>query len=284
MKTHTEISTLQDHLKKIRLEGQTIGLVPTMGNLHAGHIDLIKEAKSKTDFVVCSIFVNPLQFGANEDLGSYPRTLDQDSEKLTGESCDSLFAPNEIEIYGSNPDNQTIVRVPELSNEFCGKSRPGHFDGVATIVTKLFNIAQPDIAFFGLKDYQQLLVIKKFTADLSMNIDIVGVETRRENSGLAMSSRNNYLNDEQRQSAASIYQCLNKTSDQLRAGNREFSDLEQAAKVNLQQAGLKPDYFSICNASNLQAATADDTQLVILAAAYIGPSRLIDNIQVKLPV
>ena len=279
MQIHSAISPLRKLLKSVRQEGKSIGLVPTMGNLHAGHIELIKQAKSKTDFLVCSIFVNPLQFGVNEDLGSYPRTLTEDSQKLELENCDCLFAPSVDEIYGATLEAHTLVQVPELTENFCGRSRPGHFDGVATVVLKLFNIVQPDIAFFGLKDYQQFLLIQKFTEDLSLDIELVGVETQREPSGLALSSRNNYLNDEQRQSAAFIYRALRDSAEQINSGNLDFPALEKAAQLALQAHGLKPDYVSICNARTLRPATAEDRQLVILAAAFIGPTRLIDNIR-----
>lgn len=282
MQIHSDKSKLRALLKAVKLEGKTIGLVPTMGNLHGGHMQLIKEAREKTDFLVCTIFVNPLQFGANEDLDSYPRTLEADAEKLETEHCDCLFAPQENEIYGTDLDAQTIIKVPGLTENFCGQSRPGHFDGVATVVSKLFNIVQPNIAFFGLKDYQQFLVIQKFTADLGLDIELVGVETQREESGLALSSRNNYLSDEQKQSAASIYQCLTHCREQIKQGNRDFPGLEKAAQLTLQQQGLKPDYFSICNAKNLHSASTKDKDLVILAAAYIGQSRLIDNIRLQL--
>lgn len=283
MQILSEKSQLRKLLNATRLEGKTIGLVPTMGNLHAGHMQLIKEARAKTDFLVCTVFVNPLQFGANEDLGAYPRTLNEDIAKLELENCDCLFAPSVDEIYGPDFETHTIVRVPGLTENFCGQSRPGHFDGVATVVSKLFNIIQPDMAFFGLKDYQQFLVIQKFTDDLCMDVKLVGVETQREASGLALSSRNNYLDNEQKQNAASIYRCLLQCSEQIKSGNHDFPALEEAAKLTLQESGLKPDYFSICNAKTLHPASAEDKSLVILAAAYIGQSRLIDNIRFQLP-
>lgn len=282
MQIHSDKSKLQALLKAVQQEGKTIGLVPTMGNLHAGHMQLIKEAKARTDFLLCTIFVNPLQFGANEDLASYPRTLEADTEKLEAEHCDCLFAPAVDEIYGSDFEAHTIVKVPGLTDSFCGQSRPGHFDGVATVVSKLFNIVQPDIAFFGLKDYQQFLVIQKLTADLCMDIELVGVETQREESGLALSSRNNYLSDEQKQNATSIYRCLTDCCEQIKKGSHDFLTLEKAAQLTLQQHELKPDYFSICNAKTLHRASAEDKDLVILAAAYIGQCRLIDNIRLQL--
>jgi len=283
MQFFSEKSELKKYLKACRAEGKTIGLVPTMGNLHAGHIELVKQAKQQADIVVSTIFVNPLQFGANEDLGSYPRTLDEDMTKLQQVNCDCLFSPSVTEIYGDDLQAQTLVKVPELTENFCGKSRPGHFDGVATVVAKLFNIVQPTSAFFGLKDYQQFLIINKLNQDLALDIELVGVEIQRAESGLALSSRNNYLSDEQKHSAAQIYQCLLHTSQQIQAGNLDFAALEQAAANSLSEAGLKPDYFAICNASNLQPACSADVNLVALAAAYIGQSRLIDNIRFSLP-
>lgn len=282
MQIHSEKSKLRDSLKKIRLQGKSIGLVPTMGNLHAGHMQLIREARAQTDFLVCTIFVNPLQFGANEDLDSYPRTLENDIEKLEQENCDCLFAPAVEEIYPTDSEAHTIVKVPGLTENYCGKSRPGHFDGVATVVNKLFNIIQPDVAFFGLKDYQQFLVIQKFTKDLCLDIELVGVETEREESGLALSSRNNYLSADQKQSAAAIYRCLMSSAEQIRGGNLDFPALEKAALQSLEAAGLKPDYFAICHAHTLLPASSTDKGLVILAAAYIGQSRLIDNIRLQL--
>ncbi|MCH7816592.1 MAG: pantoate--beta-alanine ligase [Proteobacteria bacterium] len=282
MNTYTEKSKLRVQLNNIQSMSKSIGLVPTMGNLHAGHIELIKAAKAKTDYVVCTIFVNPLQFGAHEDLDAYPRTLDSDIQKLTAEGCDCLFAPSVIEIYGSDLKDQTFVRVPRLSEIFCGRSRPGHFDGVATIVIKLFNIVRPDVAFFGLKDYQQFLIIKKLIIDLALDIEITGVEIQRDDSGLALSSRNNYLNTEQKISAALLYQCLLDTAEEIQHGDQKFVELEQAAIDRLAHAGVRPDYYSICNAEDLQPASKLDRKIVILVAADVGPSRLIDNVRFEL--
>lgn len=281
MRTITHQHELREVLRDIRAGGASIGLVPTMGNLHAGHMELLKTAKANTDCIVSTIFVNPLQFGANEDLDAYPRTLEADKNKLIAEDCDFLFAPSVDALLGSNLQQQSRIHVPGLSAGFCGSSRPGHFDGVATVVNKLLNIVKPDQAFFGLKDYQQFLIIRKMVSDLALDVEIVGVETLRAESGLALSSRNNYLSKEQQQTAALIYRCLADTAASIKAGDRHYHDLETGASNRLAGAGIRPDYFSICNATNLQAAAEDESDFVILAAGYIGPSRLIDNIRFK---
>ena len=281
MQTQKKIKDLRQAVKTARSQGKSIALIPTMGNLHEGHLLLIRQARDRYDFLVCSIFVNPLQFGANEDLGAYPRTLEADRECLDVESCDCLFLPSVEEIYGDNLELQTIIKVPGLTEKFCGSSRPGHFDGVATVVTKLFNMVQPDAAFFGLKDYQQFLVIQKLTQDLALDIKIHGIETHREESGLAMSSRNNYLSKEQRQQAANLYSCLKDCAEKIAAGNSEFEQLEKTAKKALQKVSLKPDYFQVCDADTLQPPSPVTSHFAILAAAYIGKSRLIDNIRFK---
>ena len=282
MQTQKKIKDLRQILKTARSQGKSIALVPTMGNLHEGHLQLIRQARDRYDFIVCSIFVNPLQFGENEDLDAYPRTLEADRESLRSEECDCLFLPSVEEIYGDGLEQQTSIQVPGLTENFCGSSRPGHFEGVATVVTKLFNIVQPDAAFFGLKDYQQFLVIRKLTQDLALDIAIHGIETHREESGLAMSSRNNYLNREQREQAASLYQCLQSCAKKIQQGSTEFQQLEEAAKIELQQASLKPDYLQICDADTLQAASTDTRHIAILGAVFIGKSRLIDNIRFQL--
>lgn len=279
MQTQKKIKDLRQILRTARSQGKSIALVPTMGNLHEGHLQLIRQARDRYDFIVCSIFVNPLQFGENEDLAAYPRTLEADRESLRSENCDCLFLPSVEEIYGDGLEQQTSIQVPGLTENFCGSSRPGHFDGVATVVTKLFNIVQPDAAFFGLKDYQQFLVIRKLIHDLALEIAIHGIETHREESGLAMSSRNNYLSQEQRQQAASLYRCLQSCAEQIQQGNTEFKKLEKAAKKELKQASLEPDYFQICDADTLQLPSRDTQHIAILGAVFVGESRLIDNIR-----
>ena len=282
MHTFTDKTDLRKKLRAVSESGKSIGLVPTMGNLHSGHMELVKAAKASCDYVVSTIFINPLQFGPDEDLDAYPKTLEADQEKLIAEDCPCLYAPSVVDIYGPNPNNQTLVHVTGLSAKFCGSSRPGHFDGVATVVTRLFDIIRPDSAYFGLKDYQQYLIIRKLVKDLSLDIEIVGVETQREKSDLALSSRNNYLSSVQRQNASLIYQCLVETAEKIRHGVIHFVELEKAAKDRLISAGIEPEYFSICNAENLEVATEIDLQLLILVAARVGPGRLIDNIRLEL--
>lgn len=283
MQTHKKIKDLRQIIRTARAQEKSIALIPTMGNLHEGHLQLIKQARDRYDFLVCSIFVNPLQFGANEDLGAYPRTLEADREHLQSVMCDCLFIPPVAEIYGDGLELQTAVKVPGLTENHCGKSRPGHFDGVATIVTKLFNIVQPDAAFFGLKDYQQFLIIRKLTHDLSIDVAIHGIETHREESGLAMSSRNNYLSADERERASNLYRCLQACAEQIAAGNTDFAALEKAALRDLKKASLKPDYFNICDAGTLANATAATEHIAILGAVHIGKSRLIDNVRLQLP-
>ena len=283
MQTQKQIKDLRKILRAARSQGKSIALVPTMGNMHEGHLQLIRQARDRYDFIVCSIFVNPLQFGENEDLSAYPRTLEADRERLHSENCDCLFLPSVHEIYGDGLELQTSINVPGITENFCGTSRPGHFEGVATVVTKLFNIVQPDAAFFGLKDYQQFLVIRKLTHDLALDIAIHGIETHREESGLAMSSRNSYLSEQHKEQAANLYRCLCSCAEQIQQGDTQFQQLEKAAKKNLEQASLEPDYFQICDANTLQPPSTDTRQLAILGAVFVGKSRLIDNIRFQRP-
>lgn len=259
----------------------SLGFVPTMGNLHAGHLSLVSRARGEHDVVVVSIFLNPLQFSANEDLDSYPRTLDADTAALIAAGCDFLFLPSASELYGDDMQASTRVQVPELGTSYCGASRPGHFDGVTTVITKLFNIVQPDAAYFGLKDYQQFSIIRKMIGDLAMPISVHGIETAREASGLALSSRNGYLTAEQKAVAPLLYQTIKGIGDALAAGDQDFKRLVQAGKQQLQEAGLQPDYLAIANAVTLRPATREDSHLVILAAAFLGSTRLIDNLRVS---
>ena len=259
----------------------TLGFVPTMGNLHAGHLSLVSRARGEHDLVVVSIFVNPLQFGANEDLDSYPRTLDADTAALIAAGCDFLFLPSAAELYGDDMQASTRVQVPELGTHYCGASRPGHFDGVTTVVTKLFNIVQPDAAYLGLKDYQQFSIIRKMVDDLALPVSVHGIETAREASGLALSSRNGYLSAEQKAVAPLLYQTIKGIGDALAAGDQDFKRLIQAGKQQLQDAGLQPDYLAIANSATLRPATREDSHLVILAAAFLGSTRLIDNLRVS---
>ncbi|MDC8829940.1 pantoate--beta-alanine ligase [Alteromonas gilva] len=259
-----------------------VAFVPTMGNLHDGHIELVKQAKARADKVVVSIFVNPMQFGANEDLDAYPRTLDADRARLEAEGVDALFFPAVSDIYPHGLGEQTFVEVPGISDLLCGASRPGHFRGVATIVCKLFNMVQPDVACFGEKDYQQLQVIRTMVADLSMPIEIVGIATKRQQDGLAMSSRNGYLSNEQRTTATTIYATMQTMRDAIVAGQQSLRDIEKTGQAQLIGAGLTPDYVTIANGRTLKPAQSDDVKLVILVAAYMGKTRLIDNMQITL--
>ncbi|MDD5268142.1 MAG: pantoate--beta-alanine ligase [Methylococcales bacterium] len=276
MRIVSTVCELREYVKTWRSIGKSIAFVPTMGNLHAGHLQLVNTAKKKADRVVVSIFVNPTQFGAGEDYETYPRTEQEDQRKLQAEGADLLFLPSVAEIYA--PDARTEVTVTGLSDLYCGASRPGHFSGVAIVVCKLFNMAQPDIALFGLKDFQQLTIIKTMVRDLNIPVEIVGVDTVRELSGLAMSSRNGYLTDAEKQVAPKLYHSLCVARDAILAGNLAYADLEQQASQFLQQAGFQPDYFSVCRSSDLKKAGAEDVELVILAAAKMGKTRLIDNI------
>ena len=268
-------------LRSWRKQVKRVALVPTMGNLHAGHLALVRTAKAHADAVVVSIFVNRIQFGVGEDFDLYPRTLAEDVEKLTEAGADVVFAPSETELY-PNGTQQYFVEPPAIQNELCGRSRPGHFRGVATIVTKLFNIVQPDVACFGKKDYQQLAVIKGMVQDLNMDIDIIPVEIERADTGLALSSRNGYLTIEQREQAVQLSSQLRTMAEAIRRGNRQFAGLENSAATYLQQHGWQVDYIEVRHAQTLTKAQISDKNLVIVAAAILGTTRLIDNLEVQL--
>jgi pantoate--beta-alanine ligase len=263
----------------------SVALVPTMGNLHAGHIHLAALAKQHAQCVVVSIFVNPLQFGANEDLASYPRTLDADCEKLKAAGVDIVFAPNVKEMYpdfnaATNDLGQTmIISAPPIANELCGATRPGHFDGVATVVMKLFNIVMPQVAVFGKKDFQQLFIIRELVKQFNLPIEIIAGDTVREASGLAMSSRNGYLSQEQKTHAATLNACLKQIVEKIQQGDTDFIGLEQSLAQDLNRNGWFVDYISVRSAHTLLPASKEDTALVVLAAAKIGNTRLIDNIE-----
>lgn len=276
MRTVNTVSELRAAIKVWRSAGQSVALVPTMGNLHSGHLTLVNEAKKNADRVVVSIFVNPTQFGVGEDFETYPRTEHEDQEKLNASGADLLFLPAISEIYAQ--DAKTVVSVTGLSEWYCGASRPGHFNGVATVVCKLFNMVQPDIALFGLKDFQQLTVIRTMIRDLNIPVEVVGIETVREESGLAMSSRNGYLTAEEKIVAARLYQSLCVARDAVLAGQQSYQEIERRALQFLQEAGFQPEYFSVCRASDLKKAGVDDEELVLLAAARLGKTRLIDNV------
>jgi len=283
MQTVKTISALRAELAPWRVKGERIAFVPTMGNLHAGHLKLVQIAKKQAKRVVVSIFVNPLQFGPKEDFASYPCTFDEDSRILSENGVDMLFAPELAEMYPDGLDASAKVEVPGMSDIFCGASRPGHFRGAATVVNKLFNIVQPDLAVFGEKDYQQLLIIRRMVKDLAVPIEIVGVPTVREPDGLAMSSRNGYLSAEERRQAPQLYQALCAVRYQLMKNKgHDFAAAEEVGLVWLRNAGLRPDYLTVCRTRDLGPAGAGDRDVVILAAAWLGTTRLIDNLQVTL--
>lgn len=275
-------SELRQHIEQWRRAGERIAFVPTMGNLHAGHGNLISEARKRAQRVVVSVFVNPLQFGPNEDYASYPRTPEDDRRMLESYGVDILFVPEVEDMYPHGQATTARVQVPELDSILCGEFRPGHFTGVATIVTKLLNLVQPDVALFGEKDYQQLMIIRRVVEDLSIPVEIVGVGTTREPDGLAMSSRNRYLSPEERARAPAIYRELERTRREIESGARDFAALEKTGYAALQQAGFRPDYFSIRDAETLAPPGPQSRELVILTAARIGRARLIDNVRVSL--
>jgi len=282
MRTFSSNAQLQSALHRFRQNGQSIAFVPTMGNLHEGHLDLVRKAKRLCDVVVVSIFVNPLQFGPNEDLDAYPRTLAADKEKLFSEGVQVLYAPGVEEIYPEGMDAQSQVQVPDLGDTLCGSSRQGHFDGVTTVVSKLFNIVQPDVALFGEKDFQQLSIVRKMTRDLCMPIEIVGVRTARDEDGLAKSSRNGFLSFDQRRIAPVLHQTLNSCREAIACGFDNFLQLESHARMKLLEAGFEPDYFVIRDARTLHTVTEDTEEIAILVAAKLGSTRLIDNVRLAL--
>lgn len=272
------IPALRRQCVEWQLNKQTVAFIPTMGNLHAGHVNLVEKAHAVAERVVVSIFVNPLQFGAGEDYAVYPRTLDADCEKLAKVQTDVVFTPTVTDMYPDGMQASTRIEVPVLSDLLCGVSRPGHFIGVATVVNKLFNMVQPQIALFGEKDYQQLLVVKKMVADLYLPIKIIGVPTVREADGLAMSSRNGYLTPEQRAIAPHLFRVLNQVRTQIETGAQDFAILENQAVNELKTVGFIPDYVAIRSGQTLVFPTLEDTTLVVLAAVYLGRTRLIDNV------
>lgn len=273
---------LRREIRRWRQDGKRIALVPTMGNLHDGHMKLVDEAKERADIVAVSIFVNPMQFERADDLARYPRTLQEDCEKLTRRGVDLVFAPAAGDIYPQGLENQTYVDVPALSTLLEGASRPGHFRGVSTIVTKLFNLVQPDIACFGEKDYQQLALIRKMVADMGQDIAIVGISIVRAKDGLALSSRNGYLSVKERRQAPQLYKIMNALAERLSNGERQIDEMLQQTSEQLRSAGFMPDELFIRDAATLQPLTIDSAQAVILMAAWLGKARLIDNAVVNL--
>lgn len=275
-----ELDALREALDGERAARRRVALVPTMGNLHAGHVALARRGRALADFVVATIFVNPFQFGANEDFDSYPRTFEQDLARLAEVGCDMVFAPQGATVYPHGPDRITRVEVPGLGDILCGQSRPGFFRGVATVVNILFNMVQPDVAIFGKKDYQQLLIIERMVADLRMRIRIEGVDTVREADGLAMSSRNAYLSAQERARAPAIHHALLEARDALRTGERDLARVQARGRESIASAGLEPDYFEVRRARDLQPSTGPGDALLVLAAARLGKARLIDNLEV----
>jgi pantoate--beta-alanine ligase len=282
MQLISDILDLREIRRTWQNSAKVIAFVPTMGNLHQGHLNLVREAKKQADIVVVSIFVNPMQFGPDEDLDAYPRTLQSDSRLLAEVGVDVLFMPKATDIYARGLEQQTFVEVPGLSYMICGASRPGHFRGVATIVCKLFNMVQPNLAFFGEKDFQQLQVIKAMVTDLSMNLKVFGMPTTREDDGLAMSSRNQYLKDKERQLAPILYEKMQQLAGEIKLGRRDFSKITQEYKLQLAELGFNPDYLEIRNVENLLQPGHENLHLVLLAAVFLGKTRLIDNVQIRL--
>jgi pantoate--beta-alanine ligase len=274
-------SGLRQQVAGLRARGGRIGFVPTMGNLHAGHLELVRQARLLADHVVVSIFVNPAQFGPQEDYEKYPHTPERDRDALLEAGADLLFLPGVAEIYPQGPDQTTIVEVPVLNRILEGEHRPTHFNGVTTVVAKLFNLVQADVAVFGEKDYQQLLLIRRMVADLCMPISIVGVATVREADGLAMSSRNGYLSPAERAVAPRLFAVLTEVKTRVEAGGEDVATIEQDARAELVAAGFQPDYVSVRRQSDLAPPEAGETALVALAAARLGPARLIDNILIS---
>jgi len=282
MKIFDDPKALQDYILSLKATGQSIGFVPTMGNLHEGHLSLIDIAKEKSDVVVASIYVNPLQFGPNEDFDNYPRTLDDDKEKLITRGTDILFLPTTDMMYPKGMESHTKVLAHEsLTNKLCGASRPGHFDGVATVVTILFQIVQPNVAVFGKKDFQQLSIIQTMVNDLRMPIEIIGGEIAREPNGLAMSSRNGYLTEQEKDHASHLRATIIATQKQIEAGDKNFTSLEKNAKQQLEHDGFTVDYFEIVNPVSFEKASDMDKDILIAAAAWLGKPRLIDNQEVR---
>ena len=273
---------LRDTLRIWRRAGEHIALVPTMGNLHEGHLSLLALAREHAERVVVTIFVNPTQFGEDEDFERYPRTLERDKRHLKRANVDILFLPSVETIYPFGPDVATSVTVPVLTEEFCGLQRPGHFDGVTSVVSRLFSIVQPDVAVFGQKDYQQQLIIRRMVDDMHLPVEIISGPTQRDKDGLALSSRNQYLTEEERKVAPQLYLTLQEIGKELQSGNDDYSALEQRGSNELQAHGFTVDYVSIRRAENLGEPDRDTDRLVVLTAAQLGKARLIDNLLVDI--
>jgi pantoate--beta-alanine ligase len=279
MLTVSTITDVRAHVSRWHEAHERVVFVPTMGNLHAGHMSLLKAARAHGKRFVASIFVNPMQFGPNEDFAHYPRTPSQDATLLQEAGCDLMFSPEVGEIYPNGANNATRIEVPGISRILCGEFRPGHFEGVATVVAKLFHIVDPDVAIFGEKDFQQLTVIRRMVADLCLRVAIVGAPTVRESDGLAMSSRNQYLSPQERKLAPAIYRQLQQAIAALKSGARDFARIEGTGRAALDGAGFRTDYFSVRDARTLAEARPDTREFVVLTAARLGKARLIDNVQ-----
>ncbi len=278
----TSVVELRQYVQHWKDHDQSIAFIPTMGNLHDGHMSLIEKGQSLCDRSICSIFVNPMQFGPNEDWDHYPRTLEADIAKLEAIGCDLAYMPSASELYPEGLERISKVEVTDLTTDHEGAHRPGHFTGVATVVLKLFNIVKPDVSVFGKKDYQQYRVISKMVEDFNLDVQIIGQETTREASGLATSSRNQYLDADQLEQASLIYRTLRNSAGKIETGARDYTALEAAAIATLDGAGFRTDYFNICNAHTLAPAADDDRDLVILVTAALGDTRLLDNIEISL--
>lgn len=282
MKIFHTINGFRNNLSVDRCQGLRIGLVPTMGNLHDGHLALLEQSKQTNDITVCSIFVNALQFNLNEDWDKYPRTYDTDCEKLRNAGCDYLFHPDDTEMYPNGLDTQSRVICPTMTDVLCGATRPGHFEGVTTVVSKLFNIVQPDEAIFGIKDYQQLAVIRRMVEDLCLPIKISEAPIYRESDGLAMSSRNRYISENERPRVTILKESLDWIATQITSGNRNFSELEFEAKGRIEKEGFSVDYVTCSQSKTLELAANDDIEITVLGAMFTESARLIDNVSVRM--
>lgn len=282
MRRVTSIADVRAAVRQWRAAGQRIVFVPTMGNLHAGHMSLLAAARAHGERFVASIFVNPMQFGPNEDFAHYPRTPGRDERLLDDAGCDLMFTPDVAEMYPHGADGATRVEVPGLSDILCGEFRPGHFQGVTTVVCKLLHVVEPDAAVFGEKDFQQLTLIRRMVGELCMPVRIIAAPTVRDADGLAMSSRNQYLTEAERQRAPAIYRTLTAVAQRLAAGERDYPGLEREGLRALEQDGFRPDYFAIKRADDLGPPQPGSAHLVVLTAAHLGKARLIDNVQVRL--
>ena len=282
MKIFHTINGFRNNLSVDRCRGLRIGLVPTMGNLHDGHLALLEQSKQTNDITVCSIFVNALQFNLNEDWDKYPRTYDTDCEKLRNAGCDYLFHPDDTEMYPNGLDTQSRVICPTMTDVLCGATRPGHFEGVTTVVSKLFNIVQPDEAIFGIKDYQQLAVIRRMVEDLCLPIKISEAPIYRESDGLAMSSRNRYISENERPRVTILKESLDWIATQITSGNRNFSELEFEAKRRIEKEGFSVDYVTCSQSKTLELAANDDIEITVLGAMFTESARLIDNVSVRM--